>query len=140
MAAGFNKTQGTQIAYDAGGSPVLFVAIKNVTNISEGGAQTSESDVTNLDSSAMEFTAGLVDQGTLTLAINWDFVDATHQHLQAAFDAQLTESYKITFTAGSPATTATFNAFVQGVTRDHAINSVVKAQLTLRITGPVVIA
>ena len=137
--ANSRKTQGSKIEVSGAASPSVFTKIVNVTDISESGATLDQIDVTNLDSTAKEFVPGLPDYGTVTVQINFDSDEATHQTLDqlaqggtsAIRDWRITESG-----GGSPGSRTQFKGFVQALQKARAVNSVVKATVTVKKTGP----
>lgn len=137
--ANSRKTQGSKIEVSGAASPSVFTKIVNVTDISESGATLDQIDVTNLDSSAKEYVPGLPDYGTVTVQINYDSDEATHQTIDqlaqggtsAIRDWRITESG-----GGSPGTRTQFKGFVQAFQKSRAVNSVVKGTVTVKKTGP----
>lgn len=135
------KAQGTKIAYSAGStSPVSFTNITKVTNINMGGASRSEIDITDLDSVAMEYDAGLVDYGNLTFDVNYKPEETTHQQLDSLFASGALRFWRITGSDASPKQTATVAGYIAGFTKQYAVNSVIKAQVTIRCTGALTLA
>lgn len=137
----FIETQGTQLQLNDEASPNVFTLIPKITNISGfGSGGRTEIDTTSLDSTAKEFQMGLKDNGSLTLDIVWDERLANHAALRTAFDAtpQVTKNFQIVDT-GSPQKTYNFNAYVQSIPIDWTGDEVVRAGVTLRISGDPVI-
>jgi len=136
--AKYRLSQLAKIAVSSSDSPSVFTNISNVTTINESGAQRSEIDVTNLDSTAMEYAPGLVDFGSMTFEVNWDQLEATHVILDSIFlsgavrDWRITESPRVTPPTGE---TTYFKGYVSALTKTRAVNQVVKASVTIRVTG-----
>ena len=136
--AKYRLSQLAKIAVSSSDSPSVFTNISNVTTINESGAQRSEIDVTNLDSTAMEYAPGLVDFGSMTFEVNWDPLEATHVTLDSIFlsgavrDWCITESPRVSFPTGE---TTYFKGYVSALTKTRAVNQVVKASVTIRVTG-----
>ncbi len=136
--AKYRLSQLAKIAVSSSDSPSVFTNISNVTTINESGAQRSEIDVTNLDSTAMEYAPGLVDFGSMTFEVNWDPLEATHVTLDSIFlsgavrDWRITESPRVTPPTGE---TTYFKGYVSALTKTRAVNQVVKASVTIRVTG-----
>lgn len=71
------RTQGSQIwVLDTTQSPPALLKIGNVSQYGDFGPQGSDIDVTNLESTAMEKLAGLVDNGDVTLNINFADIES----------------------------------------------------------------
>ena len=135
--AKYRLTQGAKIAVSGSASPSIFTNIANVENIDESGDSRDQIEVTNLDSTAKEFAPGLVDFGTVVISINYDQEEATHVTLDGLMASGETRDWKITESGGgSPGTRTQFKGFVQQISKTRAINAVVKAQVTVKRTGP----
>ncbi|MCA3194563.1 MAG: hypothetical protein INH12_31380, partial [Cupriavidus sp.] len=98
--------------------------------------QSSELDVTDLDSTAKEFMLGLQDWGTFSFDVNRDFNDAGPQAVDAAKRAGSQKSFKLTL---PNLKTKTFNGYVKNSPLEGGVDQVLKTSgVTLRITGDVV--
>lgn len=128
----------TGLVYTSGGTatPNTWTQIKEIKSLKPGGATASKIDVTDLDSDAMEYRTGLVDNGTLSADINDMTTDAGQTAVLAAFNAQTVNSYKIALTGGS---VRTFDAVVTkfGALPDAAVNGVQTNALEWQISGTV---
>lgn len=132
-----HKVQGVKIALGDGASPEVFTNIPQVVEITGlGSGEASDIDVTDFDSTGMEFMPGLKDEGTISVKLNLDPDNAVHEDLKDLRDAQTLNNFKITLT-NSPATTWTFSAYVKSLSRDMASNDVLRSVMTLRISGSV---
>ena len=131
------QTQGTTL--EVHNSSGVFISVGEVTDITGPGGQAAEIDTTNLSSTAKEYNIGLKDEGQVTLELNYDPSDTGQDRLIALYDAQTSDTFKITL-QDSGSETWTFDAYVMG--RPITINrdDVVKMSITLRITGAVTIA
>lgn len=132
------KTQGAKIEVSGAASPSVFTQIVAVTDIQESGVTINPIDTTNLDSVAMESVPGLPDYGTVTLQINWDPDQATHQTLDqlAVVGSSAVRDWRITESGGgSPGTRTQFKGFVQSLSKARAVNSIIKATATIKKTG-----
>lgn len=136
MSSNALVSQGMTIAIGDGASPEVFTTINDVTDISgpDGGA--SEIDTTDLSSTAKEFRLGLIDNGNVSMAMNFQPKDTQHALLRTKSISGVQANYRITFT-DSPATTWTFAAFVKGVPINNSVDGVTTANVTLRITGSI---
>lgn len=82
--AGELKTQGTEIfVLDETGSPQRIVKIANVSSIDGLGGSASEIDITNFDSTAMEYLVGLLDNGAASISLNLDPTNDSHELLNS---------------------------------------------------------
>jgi hypothetical protein len=135
MAAPFMRTQGTVIAVGNTASPIVYTTIPGVTNVNENPNATEEIDTTALESTAKESTLGLPDFGVLQLSINWDWDQTTHATLHTLWLSAAPRTFRLTYTDGSPATTKTYTGYVQNITRDIAVNNIIKATVTIKTTG-----
>ena len=130
------ESQGIVLAYSVGNSPTSFVNIVNVTGFKGPGGSASVIDVSNLNSVAKEKLMGLPDEGQFTLDINFDPDAVSHQALRNARAARTPMEFKITFTDVT-ATTAVFSGYVLGYEISGAVDTNVKAALTIEIDGAV---
>ena len=133
-------TQGIVTEIEDSGNPGTYFTIPGVTSISGPDSQKSEIDTTALDDSAKSYITGLVDNGSLTLNINYVPDNAVHELLRAAAAANnQTDKFRITFTdvAG---TTWTFDGQVQSFPLNLAIESKAEVAVAVRITGAIAVA
>lgn len=125
--------------YTSGGTatPVTFTQVKEVKDFKPSGAQVSKIDVTNLDSTAKEYVAGLVDNGDFSMSVNYVAGDAGQAACKVAFEASLTKTFKI---VAPNADTFTFSAFVMKFPEvpSGAVDGVLMGDMTVQITGSVV--
>ena len=125
--------------YTSGGTatPVTFTQVKEVKDFKPSGAQVSKIDVTNLDSTAKEYVAGLVDNGDFGMSVNYVAGDPGQAACKVAFEASLTKTFKI---VAPNADTFTFSAFVMKFPEvpSGAVDGVLMGDMTVQITGSVV--
>ena len=147
MALGL-KTQGTEIYLlddtDTGNEVLKF---GNITDIGEFGPTAGDIDVTNMDSVAFEFFAGLVDNGTVSVGFNYDPQNLTQQTLTslaggankrfliACSEAATDPTYSAGYTIPTDRTTFDFNANVQGVPKGASVNDIWRGTISLRVSG-----
>lgn len=126
----------TSLAYTSGGTatPVTWTKISNLKTYNGFDGQASEIDVSNLDSTAKEFRLGLVDNGQLSLDVDYNLADAGQAACDAARIASAAKSFKLTL---PDASTATFTAYVKKFARQGGVDAVIKGTLDLRISGAV---
>jgi hypothetical protein len=71
--------QGTLLQRESSLGSASFTTIANCTGWDGPSTENPEIDVTALTSTAKEFIGGLIDYGELTLQLNFDPNNATHQ-------------------------------------------------------------
>lgn len=116
-------------------SPALEIAGVVGFNGPDGSAQVI--DATHLRSTAKEKKIGLRDEGSLSLELNYLPKDPGQAALQAARTANTKVSIRITLTDDSPATTATFDAYVPDFQIKGGVDEKVSATCKMEITGAV---
>lgn len=115
-----------------------FIAIPNVRTFSDfAGGEASDVDVTHLQSAAKEYRSGLVDNGVFTLELDYNRDEAGHERLRALQAARTVEQFRITFSDGS---IATFDGLVKRFSISGGVDDVLRASVSIRITGAVAIA
>jgi predicted secreted protein len=129
------QAQGTLLQLGSG-SPLSYVTIAEILSFSGPGGSVSVIDVTDLSSTAKEKLAGLNDNGQLSFECNFIPANTQHLALREAKKNGTTISLKIIFT-DTGATEWTFNAIVTGFTPSGAVDGVVKASVTLEISGDI---
>ena len=130
------SAQGTIIQVGDGNSPLAFIIINNCSSIGglRGGTR-GDIDVTDLTSVAKEFRAGLRDNGSVTLAVNYQADELGHIRLEELLDEDDTETFKITDPEGN---IFTFQGLVKKFDINWAVDSVEKSNVEIRISGAVV--
>lgn len=149
MALGL-KTQGTEIwLLDDTDTGNEVRKLGNITDVGEFGPTSGDIDVTNMDSSSMEYFAGLVDNGTITIGFNYDPANVTQQTLTALaggankrFVIGCSESgTQVTFSSGytipTDRTTFDFNGNVQGMPKGASVNEVWRGTISIRVSGDI---
>lgn len=132
------ETQGfTLEVSDAGISPLVYTAIKDIVSFTGFDGQASEIDITHLQSSGKEFLMGLQDFGTFGIDVNHLPADAGQTELRAAKGDRVVRTFRATF---SDASTAVFNAFVLSNPLSGGVDAKVNGSFSLRITGSVTFA
>ena len=138
-------TQGTTL-YWIDGTTVEAVAATNVSGIS---AQRDSLETTDLTQAAKTFMPGLMSPGSAQFAINFDPANAVHIKLHDAYKAGTTLKWALGWSDGVTVPTAnageftlpttrsflTFEGFIQDVTFDFSINSVVSSQVSIQVSG-----
>lgn len=128
-------TQGTKLQRGNGdGPPETFTDVAEVLDFDGPGGESSEIEVTHLQSTAKEYKIGLKDPGDFTFNVNLIPDDASQLGLQSDHDTRVTRNFKLILSDG---TVGTFAALVRRFRRSGAKDDVVKANITLRITGDI---
>jgi len=127
------KAQGTLLQLGAG-SPPTYTTIAEINSFSGPGGSASVIDVTDLSSEAKEKLAGLNDNGQLSFECNFIPTNTQHAALKTAKENGTTQNFKIVFTDN---TEWTFNAIVTGLSVSGAVDGVVKASVTIEVSGAI---
>lgn len=130
------QSQGMEIRIGSSGSPVTYTKISEVVSIQGPGGNAQVIDITNLSSAAIEKTMGLPDEGQVTLDLNYVPSDTQQAALRTARANQTKTPFRIAFPDGDD-TVWDFFAYVLGFSVSAAVNSAVKASITLEVTGAV---
>lgn len=129
-------TTGKTITPGAGtATPNTYTKINGVVSYSGFDGAASELDTTDLDSTAMEFVSGLMDEGKFSFEKKTINTDAGQLALRAARASGAVKSFKLVF---PDAVVATFSALVKSLPAAGGVNAVLKGTVDCRITGPVV--
>ncbi len=135
------KSQGTQLSVsttastDPDDSELVYADLSvTIKQPQFQGGQSDEIETTTLASDAKEFTTGLADNGTFSMAGNWKADDPAQTVLRTARDDGQPRAFKVVF---KDATSTVFLGFVTQFTWDAAPNSTVNGTFNVRITGAV---
>lgn len=124
--------------YTSGGTatPVTWTAIGDIKSVDPAGASVPDIDVSDLDSVAVESIPGLVDNGEVTLGLNYVIGNPGQTALESSFNGTIVKPFKITTL--DPATYS-FNAYVKKYPNipKADVNGVLTGSITLRISGAV---
>jgi hypothetical protein len=115
-------------------TPVTYTAVKNLKDFSGFDGSASDIDITNLDSTAKEFRAGLVDNGQFTVNLDLDNSDAGQLAVRAAQVAGITKNFKLTLPNGN---VASFSGYVKKFGAAGGVDAVVKSAIDIKITGAI---
>lgn len=128
-------TQGTTVSRESALGSDTFVVIANVKSFDGPSGENPEIDTTDLGSPAKEFEGGLKDWGELTLELNFDHDNTTHEQAIADFEANppTKTGWRITFV--NPTKNYTWPAFVKSFKISGAVDGVYSASMTLRLAG-----
>lgn len=131
------STQGVELRIGDGASSETFTKLAQVQGFSGLGSTRTEIDATDLDSEAFEFVMGLADSGNITATVHFDPKDSQQDSLFIENQAASPElkNYQVGFDNGSPESTVTFAAYVQGFEVDIQTDSLIQATVTFRVSG-----
>jgi len=135
------NTVGLTITIDAGNTtatPAAWTQVKELKGINPSNATVSKLDATDLDSDAMEYLAGLPDQGTLTFDINVLESDPG----QAACLAKFLASENADFKIATASKTRTFNGTITKwpTIPVLAVNAIQTGQAEIQVNGAVTVS
>lgn len=143
-------TQGTTLFWidnTGNGDEVKSVAATSISGIS---AQRDSIETTNLSDTAKTFMPGLMSPGSAQFSIQFDPSNQIHKDLHAAYVAGRSLKWALGWSDGIAAPSAnvsgaftlpttrsflTFDGFIQDVTFDFSINTVVTSQISIQVSG-----
>jgi hypothetical protein len=127
----------TGLTYTSGGTatPVTYTKVNGVLSFSGMDGAATDLDTTDLDSTAMEYISGLVDEGKFSFEAKRIAADNGQIALMAARNSGAVTGLKLTL---PDAAVATFNVLVKTVPTAGGVNAVLKGSYDCKITGPVV--
>lgn len=129
----------TGLTYTSGGTAtsVTYTKINGVISFSGMDGTAGDLDTTDLDSTAMEYISGLMDEGKFSYEAKTLHADAGQQAVRAARASGAVKGIKLTF---PDAVVASFNVLVKSIPVAGGVNAVLKGSVDCKITGPVVYA
>ncbi len=129
--------KGATLQLGSGASPQAYTTIAEVLRCGPIGSSNPEVDVTNLDSTAKEYIAGLADGNTVEFDMNWLSSNTQQTSLRTSQAAGSTVNLRMVWQT-SPLTRAQFNlvllTFEMGETTPDAQ---VTATVSGRISGSI---
>lgn len=127
----------TGLTYTSGGTatPVTYTKINGVISFSGLDGAAGDLDVTDLDSTAMEYISGLVDEGKFSFETKTIHADAGQLAVRAARVSGAVKSLKLVF---PDAVVATFDVLVKSVPVAGGVNAVLKGTVDCKVSGAVV--
>lgn len=132
------NAQGTTIQTDVAVAGTPDTAIGGVVNFDGFDGEANEIDMTDLDSTAKEFTLGLIDYGSFSVDWRVDYANAGQDDIRAAALSGATKTLKVTF---PDASTAQFACVIKNADRiSGGVDGLVDGGFTAKITGPVTFA
>lgn len=138
MSSSALETQGVLIKRGDGASPEVFTTIPEIVSFDGPGGSASEIDVSDLASSAREFRMGLKDEGDFSFEMMYLPNNAQHGGLQTDRTNRTLRNFTITLT-DSPQSVMSFSAYVREFSVSGGVDDVIRASVTLRISGAVTI-
>lgn len=146
------KTQGTSLyILDETNSGNEVQKIGQITGFSGVGGTAGEITATNFDSTAQEFVTGLKDNGTISINLDWDPADASHQTLDslvggdnkrffiACSEAATDPTFSSTFTLPTDRTTLDFVGGVLSFQKDASTDDIWRGSVSIRVSGDITI-
>lgn len=132
------SSQGLKISRENSPGSGTFTDIAHITGHDGPGSENPEIDVTSLSSTAKEFLPGLKDNGELSVELNFDPANSSHQQISADQEASppTVVNWRISFPT-SPIITWTFPAFVKSFSPASGVDAALTGSLTLRIAGAI---
>lgn len=123
-------------SFTTGGTytPTAFTQVKKVDSFDWSPGEASDIDVTDFDSTAMEYLSGLPDNGSFQVNINVSTTDAGQAACAAALASGATKDFKLTFVNSA---TRTFQGTVRSMPESGAVNGKAAGQINIRISGDV---
>lgn len=129
-----NSTGFTGMGTATVATPLEWLEIGEVTDWDGPGGSATMYETTHLRSEAKEKKIGLMDEGQLSLTINWEPSDLGQQEARQARADRTEKSFRLTYTDN---TTATFNGYVMGMSSSGGVDNKVSGSITIEISGPV---
>ena len=113
-------------------------AVGLLQSLSPGARTMGSAEQTHLGSSMREFRSTIGDAGEFSFTVLYDPKDATHATLEAKIESGVTETWVITGSQATAASTWTFSAFLTSfeMTVD-TVDNLVLANCTAKKTGSV---
>lgn len=137
MADNSLESQGVVIYVGTADSPSAYNAVGEITGFNGPGGSASVIDATTLADTAKIKKMGLPDEGQFTLDVYLDNTDTNGQvALRTARTNRTLKYFKITLT-DSPMSVARFTGYVLGFAIQGSVDNLVKASITIEVTGAV---
>jgi hypothetical protein len=135
------SAQGSTLHINTGTAGVpVWTKINGLLSFSGLDGAASDMDTTDLDSTAMEYISGLVDEGKFSFDIKTNGVlltDPGQLALRAAKTSGALTGMQLTL---PDASTATFDVLIKSIPLAGSVNTVMKTTVDTKISGPVVYA
>lgn len=131
------STKKLKLQIGDGGGTEVFTTIAEVTNLKGPSEKAAQLDATSFDSDAMEFIAGLSDNGEVAFDLNFVGSNAQQQQLRTDLRAGNKRNFKILVNdnAVTPTTVAFAAIVTQAPELSGGVNAVLKGSGTLKVSG-----
>lgn len=134
------STKNVKLQRGDGATSETFTTIAEVINFKGPSEKAAALDATSFDSAAMEYIAGLADNGEFTAEVLFVGPDAQQQGLRTDLRNGTKRNFKLILNdqpvGGVQPTSVAFTAIVTAAPEiGGGVNQVVKGSVTLRITG-----
>ncbi|MEQ8251577.1 MAG: phage tail tube protein [Oceanibaculum nanhaiense] len=130
------ESQNTKFYYEDPNTPDTWIKLVGIVGIDGPSGSGQEIDVSDLDSVAREFLQGLPDEGNVTLDMNYIPGTASQEFLRTARAERSKQVFRIGFNT-DPEEGQEFEGYVVEFSHSAAVDSALKASVTIRITGAV---
>lgn len=128
---------GSTLKLGSGASPQVYTTIAEVMRCGPIGSTNPEVDVTNLDSTAKEYIAGLADGNNVDFDVNFLAGNTQQESLRTSQAAGSTVNFKMVWQT-SPLTNAVFDVVLLGFEMGETTpEQQVTASISGRITGSI---
>lgn len=119
-------------------SDTNYAAVAQVRDIAGPSAEAADIDITSRDSTgnAMEFLAGLINGGEVTLDVVYDPGLAGHDTLSTMFNAGTEVTFRLTYPAATDKR-AVFDGYLKAFQPQAPLEDRLSANITIKVTGPV---
>ena len=124
---------GALFKHDSGAG--TYVTVANVTKIRPYGLKADSIDISDHESPNRyrEKTAGMLESGSVSIDLNYDQDEATHQLMETTLGTS--KNYRIVFPG--TARTATFAGFIESVTPELPFDNKMTCSVNIVISGKV---
>jgi hypothetical protein len=136
MSSSALSAQGMTIEVSEG-SPTAFSVIPEVRSLGGPSGSATILDATDLSSTGKEFKTGLKDEGELSMEIFYRPDNTVHARLRDYFSTSTTGAFRLSFTDTAPTVKWYFSAIVSGFAVSGAVDTLLTATVTLKITGAI---
>ncbi len=135
FAVNLDSTGFTEMGTAGAATPLAWLTLGEMVTFDGPGGSASMYETTHLLSTAKEKKVGLMDEGQLTLSMNWCLeTDLGQQEASDARKARSEKNFKLTFSDDS---TASFAGYVMGMSASGGVDDKVNGSITIEITGAV---
>ena len=117
-------------------------AILDIVSISAPSVSIATIDTTSIADIYRTFLGGTIDSGEMSLEVQYDPNSTSGAELEASWEATATvaPTAKVCIITFSDSSTYTFDAILTGMQVTAAMDSVVTASVTLKVTGAITVA